>query len=93
MTSIDLEAMKAAFLAKGGAVERVPEGRAYGIDPEADKADRKARRQFERDVLDGMEQASERRMEMVRDAAHIGGRSAAIDAMRDHDDNLARWAR
>ena len=43
-----LEEMKAAFLAKGGTVTQVPAATAYGIDPAADKAKRKAERDYSR---------------------------------------------
>lgn len=40
MQTEDIEAAKAAFLAKGGAVTVASAGIAYGVDPEADKAKR-----------------------------------------------------
>lgn len=75
----DLEALKAAFLAKGGAVTVAPAGLAYGVDPEADKAKRRAER--ERREYEAIEHAAERRMERVREAYHVGGRRAAQDAL------------
>jgi hypothetical protein len=45
MDAGELEAAKAAFLARGGQVTTVPADVAYGIDPEADKAKRRAARQ------------------------------------------------
>lgn len=62
----DLEAMKAAFLARGGAVTVAPAGVAYGVDAEA----RAMRAEHE----------AERHAERVREAYHVGGRSAAMDA-------------
>lgn len=40
MTSAEIEAAKAAFLAKGGQIKAAPAGQAYGLDPVADKAKR-----------------------------------------------------
>jgi hypothetical protein len=77
MTISEIEAAKAAFLAKGGQITSAPVGVAYGIDPEADKAKRRAARE----AADYDESAYERRAEAIREAYHTGGRHAAIDAM------------
>lgn len=47
MTKDELDAAKAAFLARGGAVRQAPAAAAYGVDPEADRAKRKVERSFE----------------------------------------------
>lgn len=65
----DLEAMKAAFLAKGGAVTVAPAGLAYGVDAEADKVKRAAersRREGEAYAL-AAERRSENHMQRVRE--------------------------
>ena len=77
VTQAEIEAMKAAFLARGNAITTEPAGIAYGVDAEADKAKRaEARERREYD-----ETAHERRAEAIREAYHTGGRHAAIDAM------------
>jgi hypothetical protein len=64
----------AAFLAKGGKVTAA-QAAAYGVDPSADR-ERRANERAER-----MVQSAERYAENVREAYHVGGRSAAIEAM------------
>lgn len=78
MTSAELEAMKAAFAAKGGSVTQVAAGeglnltgRDWYVAARAPQSERYS-----------AEQASEQYMERVREAAHVGGRSAAIEAMQ-----------
>lgn len=79
MTSAEIEAAKAAFLAKGGQVTTACPGQAYGVDPAADKAKR-----FEASQPRAYdESAYERQAESIREAYHTGGRNAAIDAMND----------
>lgn len=70
----DLEAMKAAFLAKGGAVKVAPVGIAYGVDADADKAKRAAERERREDAE--IERRAERHAEDVREAYHSGGSRA-----------------
>ena len=76
----DLEAMKAAFLAKGGAVKVAPVGIASGVDKDVDKAKRAEARAAAR--YERTEQEAEQFAESVREAYHTGGRHAAIDAMQ-----------
>lgn len=85
MDARELAELKAAFLAKGGAVTQAAPGIAYGVDAEADKAKREA----ERDRLEAERslQECERHAERVREAYHMGGRSAAMDALQPP----ARW--
>lgn len=82
MSTDELEAMKAAFIAKGGAVTSAAPGIAYGIDAEADKAKRLAERE-RRDDMEA-ERRAERYAETMREAYHVGGRQAV-------DEALARW--
>lgn len=82
---MDLEAMKAAFLAKGGKVQTIAEGETNGMTPRDwrkavqnpgymhIKTDADAYAQIERDA--------ENYMQRVRDAAHMGGRAGALDAL------------
>tara|TARA_R110000868_G_scaffold292846_2_gene553373 strand:- start:110 stop:355 length:246 start_codon:yes stop_codon:yes gene_type:complete len=81
MTNQELEAAKAAFLARGGAVTVASDGIAYGVDREADKAKRLA----ERDRLEAelSLQECERHAERVREAYHVGGRNGALAALND----------
>lgn len=51
MTQSDIEAAKAAFLARGGAVQSVAPAAAYGVDPAADKAKRLEARRANQDAL------------------------------------------
>lgn len=83
--ALDLEAMKASFLAKGGAVTVAPVGIAYGVDAEADKAKRAAERERREDAES--ERRAERYAEDVREAYHTGGTRARDEAMR-----LSRWS-
>lgn len=77
MTPEQIEAAKAAFLAKGGAVTQAAPAVAYGVDPAADKARRKEAR-----AAECAEHASERRSEQVREAYHVGGRRAALEVLQ-----------
>lgn len=77
---MDIEAMKAAFLAKGGAVQVAAEGVAYGVDKDADRAKRAVER--DRREYEAIERAAERRAENVREAYHVGGSAARDEAMR-----------
>jgi hypothetical protein len=77
MTSQEIEAAKAAFLAKGGQVTQATAGTAYGVDPEHDKRTRAENRNGPLD----WEQRHERWVEGVREAHHMGGRRAALEAM------------
>jgi hypothetical protein len=79
----DLEALKAAFLAKGGQITTAPTASAYGIDAAADKAKREAERDRLEALrsLDECERYAERRMERVREAYHTGGRNAALSEL------------
>ena len=87
-TDMDLEAMKAAFAAKGGKVAVAPEGVAYGVDKEADKAAAKARRAAARaaERARDSEHESECAMEAFHDA-RMGGASMEV-AMDEY--NYAR---
>lgn len=76
---MDLEAMKAAFLAKGGLVQTAAAGIAYGVDPNEDRAKRGAEREARQYAQ--AEHAAERHAEMVREVAHVAGRSAAVAAL------------
>jgi len=78
MTNEEIEAAKAAFLAKGGAVKTAPEGIAYGVSADADKVKRIEARQAREDAQ--IERNAERQAENVREAYHTGGQSAAMDA-------------
>jgi hypothetical protein len=75
MTSQELEAAKAAFLARN-TVTQVEAGVAYGVDRDADKAKRAAER--ERVAYQRSEQEAER----VREGYHTGGRRGAMEAMQ-----------
>lgn len=83
MTNAEIEAAKAAFLAKGGKIEVVaPE--AGGVRSAREWAE------FERTHHQGRpvggvssERAAEQRMEHVREAYHTGGRAAAIRELND----------
>lgn len=77
----------ASFLAERG-VTQVATAPAYGVDRDADKARRIEAR--ERRMADEAERYSEQRAEYVRDAAHVGGRSAAFEAMDEFDAIYAR---
>jgi hypothetical protein len=81
----ELEALKGAFLAKGGQITQAPAAPAYGVDPEADRI----RREAERDRLEAARslRECERHAERVREAYHVGGRTAALNAMQAP----ARW--
>lgn len=81
MTKDEIEAMKAAFLAKGGQVERVPEQQPSYTDAEWAKI---VRTQHHGVPVNRPtpEQQAERRMEQVREANHTGGRKAAIEALQ-----------
>lgn len=71
----------AAFMA-GRAPTTCPEGVAYGVDKEADKAKRHAFRQARRyEYPERTEQDFERQAEAISEAYHTGGRHAAIDAL------------
>jgi hypothetical protein len=68
----------AAFLAKGGNVQRVAEGETNGMDRRDWRAATRGepiRQRFTE------EQLAEQRMERVREAYHVGGRSAALEAL------------
>ena len=58
---MDLEAMKAAFLAKGGEIKTAPVGIAYGVNAEADKAKRAEAREQAR--YERVEHAAENRFQ------------------------------
>lgn len=77
-----------AFLAKKSVTQVAP-GLAFGVDKEADKEKRAQSRQRKEDAArqSMIEREGERYMESVREAAHMGGRSAAIEAM-----NRRRWS-
>ena len=75
MTSQELEAAKAAFLARN-TVTQVESGIAYGVDRDADKAKRAAER--ERVAYQRSEQEAER----VREGHHTGRRRGAMEAMQ-----------
>lgn len=93
LTDTDQAAI-AAFLAAKQPTKVEP-GTAYGVDTETDKARAKAARHEARmaDQAAFYEREGERHMERVREAAHTGGRNAAIDAMQDADERLARYSR
>ena len=74
MTSQELEAAKAAFLARN-TVTQVAAGIAYGVNRDADKAKRAAER--ERVAYQRSEQEAERHAERVREGYHTGGRRGA----------------
>lgn len=87
MTQAELDAMKAAFAAKGGTVTQAGEGVAFGVNAEADKLKRKQAREARR--FEQIEHASENYVQRVREAAHVGGRRAALEVLqgeryRDH---------
>ncbi len=69
----------AAFLAKGGQVSTIQPAPAYGVDPNIDR-ERRAAERAQR-MVENAEHASERYMENVREAYHVGGRGAAVEAM------------
>ena len=79
MTSQELEAAKAAFLARN-TVTQVAPGIAYGVNRDADKAKRAAER--ERVAYQRSEQDAERHAERVREGYHTGGRRGAMEAMQ-----------
>ena len=81
MTNQEIEAAKAAFLARN-TVTQVAPGIAYGIDRDADKAKRAA----ERDRLEAERslQECERHAERVREGYHTGGRRGAMDALNGY---------
>jgi hypothetical protein len=65
----DLEAMKAAFLAKGGTVSVADAGIAYGVNADADKAKRaEARQQKSLAREDISVQQAERYVDYVRES-------------------------
>lgn len=80
MTRSDIESLKAAFLARGGAVTVAPVGVAYGVDAATDKVKRVESR-YQREEQ-GAERKAERKAESVREAYHVGGRRAAIEALQ-----------
>jgi len=69
MTNAEIEAAKAAFLAKGGQVTQAPEGAAYGLNAAADKAKREDARRFA-----AIERDSETHMQRVREERGYYGR-------------------
>lgn len=84
MTSQEIEAAKAAFLARGGTVQTAQPGIAYGVSAEADKVKRAEARAAYNDAWShATEQEAEQRVERVTQAYHVGGRRAAMDALND----------
>lgn len=72
MTPQEIEAAKAAFLAKGGAVTTAPEGVAYGVSAAADAAKRDELREARRFEL--IERQSETHIQRVREERGYYGR-------------------
>lgn len=86
MSPAEIEAAKAAFLARGGAITTADAGIAYGVDRETDRMKRLdariARVEADQAAFDAdYERMSERSQERVREAAHTRGSAAAIAAM------------
>jgi hypothetical protein len=69
MSPQEIEAMKAAFLAKGGKVTQAAPGVAYGVDEEADKAKRKAA--HDQRAYDAIEREAENRFQRGVEETHI----------------------
>ena len=72
---MDLEAMKAAFAAKGGAVKVLDQGVAYGVDKEVDKVKRAKAREDKKYAAmvasyERYETSASQREEQAREAFH-----------------------